>query len=284
MVAYEGYPVPVLVGSSVKTDRPTRCGVKLPRGAQVRGIGRTMTDDEGTWLPIEPPDGEVRYVRTEDVAKPGPPVRTAAASPPARPASTIPPPPPDGDALWRDAEKAERTGRLADAIRLYQLAGDANLAVNRARADEAYRRAHWLQQANTTTNAPGGSYYYPDRNAQATPPAANPVRLIGPSSPGAPAAQLVSTQTASSPWGTSSTAGYGPPVTGRLNRPYRTLENQWVYLLMKEDGSPITYVIAQPGVDLSGYINRRIELCGPVTYRSDLRGNLLRAAQVREVP
>ena len=40
---------------------------------------------------------------------------------------------PDGDALWRDAEKADHAGRLADAIRLYRLAGDANLSVNPSR-------------------------------------------------------------------------------------------------------------------------------------------------------
>ncbi len=39
VVAYEGYPVPVLIGSSIKKDRPSKIGVKLPRGAQVHGFG-----------------------------------------------------------------------------------------------------------------------------------------------------------------------------------------------------------------------------------------------------
>ncbi|HWG42380.1 MAG TPA: hypothetical protein VN688_06290 [Gemmataceae bacterium] len=298
VVAYENYPVPVLIGSSVKSERPTKAGVKLPRGAQVRGIpgGHTMTDDEGVWLPIEPPEGEVRYVRKEEAAKPGSPTRTTVA---AAGSARFAVPPADGDALWRDAEKAERAGRLADAIRLYQLAGDANLAVNHARADEAYRRAHWLQQANSTTNAPGsGTYFYPDRNAAAaqSPPngsvytlptnqgGANAVHLIGSSSPGAPTGQLVSTQTASPRWGGVQSNAYGPPVLGRLRPAHRGVENQRTYLLINDRGVPLMYVIAQPGVDLTSYLDRNVELCGPIVYWKDLRANLMTAVQVREQP
>jgi hypothetical protein len=286
VVAYEGYPVPVLIGSSLKTDRPSKIGVKLPRGAQVRGIGHTRTDNEGTWLPIEPPDGEVRYIRTEDVANPRTPIRTTvAAAGSAQPAaSSIPPPPPDGDALWRDAEKAERAGRMTDAIRLYRLAGDANLAVNRARADEAYRRAHWLQQANPSTNAPGGSYYYPDRGAAASQTPASATRLIGSSGSGAPAGQLVSTQSALPPWGTPQVGGNGTAEIGRLRSGSRHVGDQRIYLLMNNQDRPKMYVIAQQGVDLTSFIDRNVQLWGPIVYNNDLRGYLLTATQAREMP
>jgi hypothetical protein len=303
VVSHEDYPVPVLIGSSVKSDRPTKAGVKLPRGAQVRGIpgGHTMTDDEGVWLPIEPPEGEVRYIRKEEAAKPNSPTRTTvSAAGSARPAApTVPPPPPDGDALWRDAEKAERAGRLADAVRLYQLAGDANLAVNHARADEAYRRAHWLQQANTTTNAPGGSYFYPDRGdpraAQAPPNGSvytlptnqggtNAIRLIGPSGSGTPTGQLVSTQAASPSWGSAQSSASSPPVTGRLAPVKGGVPDQRTYLLINDRGVPLMYVIAQPGLDLTSHINRNVELAGPIVYYGPLRANLLTATQVREQP
>lgn len=288
VVAYENHPVPVFIGSDIKTDRPTKIGLNLPRGTQVRAIvrGHPRTDDEGTWLPIEPPEGEVRYIRTEDVTKPGNPTRTTvAAAGSARPAApAIPPPPPDGDALWRDAEKAERAGRLADAIRLYRLAGDANLAVNRARADEAYRRAHWLQQANTSTNAPGGSYYYPDRDSRAPQSPASATRLIGSGGSGVATGQLVSAQAPSSSWGTQQAYGNGSSVTGRLRPAHRVVENQRTYLLMNDQGTPLMYVIAQPGVDLTSFIDRNVELWGPVGYNADLRVRLLTAAQARELP
>jgi hypothetical protein len=284
VVAYEGHPVPVLIGSAIKADRPTKIGVKLPRGAQVRAIGRTRTDDEGTWLPVEPPASEVRYIRAEDVTRPANVTRTTvAASSAAHPAApAIPPPPPDGDALWRDAEKAERAGRLADAVRLYRLAGDANLAVNRARADEAYRRAHWLQQANGSTNPPGGSYYYPDRDGRAQ-PGASPTRLIGTAGPGAPTGQLVSAQ-APSGWGAQPVHGSSSSATGRLRPAHRVVENQRTYLLMNDHGTPLMYVIAQPGVDLTSFIDRNVELCGPIGYNADLRARLLTVTQAREVP
>ena len=80
VVTHDGHDVPVLIGSSLKADRPSKIGVKLPRGAQVQVIGRGMTDEEGTWLPIQPPEGEARYIRKEYVAKPGSQTQTVAAA------------------------------------------------------------------------------------------------------------------------------------------------------------------------------------------------------------
>ena len=100
VVSYEGYPVPVLIGSSERGTKPTKIGMRLERGSQVRVIGRPMTDNEGTWLPIESPEGELRYIRKENLTKPAMPASTAvttAAS--VRKASAEPPPPPDADAL-----------------------------------------------------------------------------------------------------------------------------------------------------------------------------------------
>lgn len=292
VVAFEGHPVPVLIGSSLKLDRPTKIGVKLPRGAQVRVLGdRTISDDEGIWLPIEPPEGEVRYIRKEDVS---PAARKPAAG--AAPAAAVPPA--DGDVLWRDAEKAERAGKLPDAIKLYRLAGDANLAVNRARADAAYQRAHWLQQASSGSQAPSGSYYYPDRDGRAGPPpsqgttyplpidhgGSNAVHLIAPSTPGAPAGQLVSARN-SSPYTASPQGGeYGHPVVGHLSKSSRLDGRQRVYLLLNKADHPIMYVRAPAGVDLSSYIDSEVELQGPIVYHPEWRIDILTAMRIRKVP
>lgn len=290
VVTHEDYPVPVLIGSSIKTERPSKIGVKLPRGAQVRVIGRSMTDEEGTWLPIEPPEKEVRYIRQEDVTKPGAPTRTTAASSGSAAATpAVPVPPPDGDALWRDAEKAERKGRLADAIRLYRLAGDANLSGNPARADEAYRRAQWLQQANSSTNPPNGSYFYPDRQGNATtmpgnPVGANAVHLIGTAPPGPANGQLVATQAASPYRGMQQAGDSVQSFSGRLVRAGRTVENQRSYLLLSAARTPVMYVLAGRGVDLTSFEDRNVELSGTSTYNGELRVRVLTAAQVREIP
>lgn len=282
VVTYDGHDVPVLIGSSLKTDRPTKIGVKLPRGAQVQVIGRSMTDEEGTWLPIQPPEGEVRYIRTEHVAKPGSSTQTVAAA-----KATVQPP--DGDTLWRDAEKADRAGRLADAVRLYRLAGDANLSVNPSRADEAYRRAHWIEQANSSTHAPGGSYYYPDGRTPATTASITPYTLpvhqvgtnviqpIGGAAPGTVNGQLVSTQTVST---AQPSLCY---EKGRLQRAFKNEVNRR-YHLLDTKGNPFCSVMAAPGVDLTRYQDHDVELWGSKTYDSERRNYLLTASYVRELP
>src|SRR5262249_26050556 len=139
-------------------------------------------------------EGELRYIRKEDVSKSTVVVASATS---VRKTATEPPPPPDGDALWRNAELAERKGRIADAIRLYRQAGDANLSVNPARADAAYQRVQWLEQAGS--NPSDGSRFAPDRGTQAYPVptnqgGTNAVRLIGTATSGPANGQLVSTR------------------------------------------------------------------------------------------
>src|SRR5204862_5144514 len=48
VVAREGVEVPVFIGSMVKNERPKVVGARLTRGAQVRSIGPTQADEEGT--------------------------------------------------------------------------------------------------------------------------------------------------------------------------------------------------------------------------------------------
>src|SRR5262249_43222381 len=81
VVATEGVDVPVFMGSGVVKGR-TVVGAKLKRGAQVTSIGPSRTDEEGTWMPIEPPPGEGRYLRAEAVTR-----RAPTAPPPGRTAS-----------------------------------------------------------------------------------------------------------------------------------------------------------------------------------------------------
>jgi hypothetical protein len=156
------------------------------------------------------------------------------------------------------------------------------------RADEAYRRAHWIEQANSSTNAPGGSVYYPDGR---TPPPANnspymlPVNPVGTNAirpidgatPGMTNGQLVSTQAVSTP---QQSLHY---AKGRLQHAFKN-EGYRRYHLLDEKGHPILSVRAGPGVDLSSYEDRKVELWGQVSYIPDLRNYLLTVTQVREMP
>lgn len=286
VVTHDGHDVPVLIGSSLKMDRPTKIGVKLPRGAQVRVIGRGMTDEEGTWLPIEPPEGEVRYLRKEACGRRAGSVndgRTVAYASGSSPVQA-----PDGDTLWRDAQKADNAGRLADAIRLYRLAGDANLSVNPSRAEEAYKRAHWIEQANSSTNAPGGSYYYPDGHTPQPSRTVSPFELpvnragtnaiqpIGGAAAGTVNGQLVSTRPVSTPRNDLYYA------KGKLQHAYKNEVNRR-YHLLDDKGHPLLSVRAGPGVDLSSFEDRSVELWGQLSYVSDLRNYLLTVTTVRQV-
>jgi hypothetical protein len=278
VVTYSDHPAPVLIGSSLKRDRPTKMGAKLERGTQVRLVGRVMTDSEGTWLPIESPEGELRYIRKEDVSRPATVVASAAS---VRKTAVEPPPPPDGDVLWRDAELAERKGRIADAIRLYRQAGDANLSVNPARAEAAYQRAHWLEQAGA--NPSGGSLFAPDRGTPASLVPANQsgtnaVRLIGTTGSGPANGQLVSAQAVSPGWGTQQSNDYR---RGRLQFAHKHNENGR-YHLMDARGQPILMVVAGPGVDLSSHVDRTVELWGYSAYVPDLRKYLMTVTSVRD--
>jgi hypothetical protein len=282
VVTYDGHDVPVLIGSSLKMERPNKIGVRLPRGAQVRVVGRPMSDDEGTWLPIEPPEGEVRYLRKESVAKPGSAAqKTASAKAPVQA--------PDADTLWRDANKADNAGRLADAIRLYRLAGDANLSINPERAEEAYRRAHWIEQANSSTNKPGGSYYYPDGPSQqplaivspfvlpSNQKGTSPIQPIAGTAAGATSGQLVSARAVSTP------APETHYAKGRLQHAFKNEVNRR-YHLLDDKGHPVMTVRGGPGVDLSSFEDKNVELWGQLSWDYDRRNHLLTVSNVREVP
>jgi hypothetical protein len=282
VVTHNGNDVPVLIGSVLKKDRPSKIGVKLPRGAQVRVIGRPMTDEEGTWLPIEPPEGEVRYIRKENVAKPGATPTTTTAKPTIQAA--------DGDTLWRDAEKADLAGRREDAARLYRLAGDANLSINPPRADEAYRRARWIEQNNSGINTPRGSLYYPEGQKTSAPntvpihlpvnqAGANVVQPIGGAAPGGANGVLVSTGVSQPATAATQQVYY---EKGRLQRAYKSEVNRR-YHLLDAKGRPFRTVTAAPGVDLTVYEDHNVELWGNLTYDFERRNYLLTVSHVREL-
>jgi hypothetical protein len=300
VVTQEDAPVPVIYGSPFIPDhRPNVTGPRLTRGHQVRSLGPTLSDAEGSWMPIEPPAGEVRYLRAENVSKvqPAPTRTTVAAAGSFKNGPPAPTPPPDGDALWRQAEQAERTGRIADAIRLYELAGEANLHVNHARAEAALRRAEWLRNGG---NPPSGSAFYPDRElrppgdprAAAAPyegrvyslptntgGAAAPTQLIG-SAPASPPGQLCAAPSAAPPvWGDSS-APVGYPSSG----PGQLHHSRVGYLLVSGSGRPVYYAAGQPGLNLEPYVGRNVELFGPISYRNDLRAYFMTVVRVQPLP
>jgi hypothetical protein len=305
---------PVLVGSSLRRERPTVAGTYLVRGTQVRSIGPAQTDSEGSWLPIEPPDTEVRYIQQSAVARSTAPAASPSGGVPVVAgafvagsvgAAAAPAAPPDPDALWRGAQQAERAGRIDEAIRLYRQAGTANLSVNAARAQEALDRANWLAARGQAAGAPASPYAVRDVRAvnpggearyamspadgriTPVPPASGPVPVQFASGAGGPPPyQVVCTSEgavvnlAGVPTDTRGMPTSGP---GRLRRAGRCIESQRTYVLEFERGG-LLYVLPQPGLDLEAYVNRHVELFGPITYRGDLRANAMNVCRVQPLP
>jgi hypothetical protein len=310
VVAEKDTPVEVFIGSSILPTRPNIVGQHLHRGAQVRTIGPTQTDSQGDWMPIEPPPGEVRYIPAGAVAKAPPPAAgvwgfvTAASpvNPPSPPPATAPvpapPPPPNPDTLWRQAQQADRNGQAAEAIRLYNQAGTANLTVNPDRSMAAFARARWLEQANRSPGVPV-SALTPARPAAPIVPASevrysdSPARIYPIPTQAAPTVQLAAPSTsvpvAYSPPADPATAAHGVAGSpssgpGHLRRAGRTVESQRTYVLENARGIPILYVTPQAGLDLEPYVNHNVELFGPISYRPEIRANCMVAGSVQPLP
>jgi hypothetical protein len=164
--------VPVVIGSELQRNdiRPNVEGAYLERGAQVRSIGPAKQDSDGSWwLPIEPPAGEVRYIRAEAVNKaaalqtaaatdPTPrapttplvqatpvsystfvPAAATTSTPAVVPAATAPP------SLWNRAQQAESAGRITEAIAIFRQLYRDNVNTDRAAAEWANNRANFLE-------------------------------------------------------------------------------------------------------------------------------------------
>ena len=306
VVIAEGQDVPVFVGSKFVEGR-TIVSAKLKRGTQVTCIGPAQDDKDGSWMPIDPPPGEVRYLRAEAVGlDPASKSQTAAspisrtggvnpagsgtgrlapsAAPSARPKTTV-------DALYRQALEAERTGQVGEAIKFYLQAAAETATTNAAWSAQATERARYLQsgyQGYPAGAAPTQSRYSaPGTGGQATVPAgrtyplpaATPtVRMAGPSGKEAtPVSRNAGGAATSHEW-----------FAGRLKRAGRSDLYRHLYVLefSGPDGNPYPgmYVTPQEGTNLEPYVNRTIQITGPVDYNGELRGKLMTAQRALFLP
>ncbi|HBI44001.1 MAG TPA: hypothetical protein DDY78_14295 [Planctomycetales bacterium] len=290
---------PVRIGSNLSPTPPTVIGLTLKRGAIVTTItgGHEQVDQEGTWLPIDPPKGdfprcEVRYIRAETIQKPAAGAAGVfAASPNANPTA-----PGDAEVLYKQAIAAEKWNPQ-QAITLYDQG--ANSDANPDRRLQALNRANWLREnlKNPTTSimpgvppggdlrmaaAPSESKVYP----LASSPQPNPdVRLAPPQGSGAPTTNSWSaTPTALR----TSPAPAGPPTAGTeyssgpgwLQVSGRSAEGRKTYVMVSDKGVPFYYATNQPGVNLELYLKRRVELFGQAIYNGDLRANYMRVSRI----
>jgi hypothetical protein len=290
VVILDGVKVPVYVGSEVVNKRPTVIGSWLEPGAQVISRGRPVIDEDGTWMPIEPPARERRYLKASAVKRSSEPaavVRASGTAPhPPGPAGLTPSSAPSAnrneppEELWRKAEQAERAGDVQAAIRLYALVGAGTAGTHPALSSMALERARYLQ---------GGYQNYGATVGGVPSPPPPPVQVGGPASPGT--SRSMDGQT---PRQTSSFIGQPPRLhasrngatswvsyRGVLRRAGRIVEGQQTYAL--DDPvtlRPILYASAARGVDFEPHLNRIVTLSGYSFWRGDLRNNYMTAVRL----
>lgn len=277
VVQLDGVEVGVYVGSEVVNKRPTVVGARLAKGTQVISRGKPLTDDQGTWMPIEPPSREQRFVRATQVAKqmptpgsePAKPANAAVVKSTFTPAATPPSanPPRTPVQLWQQAQDAERVGQLGEAIRLYALVGAEAAQTQPTLSAQALDRARFLQ---------GGHQQY---GAQV--PATNTVQVGQPSVAHVPVSRAAATAPPPQPPPPRGTPASWMRYRGVLRRAGRVIEGQVTYALDEiETLRPVLYASSGTGVRLDAYLNQVVELWGYTVYRGDLKNNYMTAVKV----
>jgi hypothetical protein len=286
---------------------------KVPDGTILLVIGEKVTISGKSWYPVCPPAGDVRYVPKTAVQIERPvtnnvvvhvnenqtPLPPPAVAPPAvgaapgvGPIATVPGPgsspapaggivaskPAVNHPLWIQAEAAEREGRLADAEKAYfDLAALMNgQGGDRDVANLCYTRIHAIREKRRASNTTGaGQPVKDDRGVKPGAPQAVPVSTgsntnTNPRPDGAPS------NDPSQDW-------IGP---GTLRISALTLDgiDRKTYALETNPGTVKVYVLAGPGVDLSRYVNKRVNVLGTPQTRPGLSKQYVVAMDVAPAP
>ena len=266
-------PVTMRLGTSLDRDRPSNVeGISVQPGTQLYPLtAQPVLAENGRWWPVMASAAERRFIHESALREPaaGPIQAGVPGAPPSQGA----------DALFHQAQEAERSGNIAEARRLY-----SELA--RVAADETLRifalnRSQFLAENPRSGAPPAPAWPASGRPAPAAGGTIQPAVRPGMSPPPA-------SRPPSYPVGTAPAAGVGPvpghtPVSsgpGRLERAAFFIDGRQAYALVSSQGLPRLYVTAQDGVNLEPFVNRNVELIGPMAYRGDLRTNYMRAGQV----
>jgi hypothetical protein len=269
-----GSDVPVRIGSALVNTPPNVEQVKVQRGTPVVILStRGAADTGGTWLPIEPPTQEVRYIPANAVQASTTVQQTVSSAPPAAPAGA--------DPRWTQAEQAEKAGNLPEAIRLYAELGHQLIDTNHALAVECFNRVSTLSARLANSAAPPAG----PRGPADTRPAPTPN----------PAARATSQYTyardGSTPQPPQWTSPQPPPTPapapmgqwsgpGTLQRSTVLVDGKVAYVLDRIGVQPrYIYVTGAPGI-LDPAVNRFVNLYGTFVYHGTMRTYYMTVSQV----
>jgi hypothetical protein len=225
--------VSVLPGSSVSRDAPSVEKIKLKRGQIVTVLDvRPEHTPTGTWLPIAPAAGEVRYIEAHTV-------KTVKAAP------ATPPPQQPGNPNNAAAPPAQFAGgwKAGDQPRTDQPRTD------QPRTDQPRTDGPRTDGPRTDgPRTPGQTMSLYNKDAPPTPASITPAP---PANQPPPANQ----------------SQYSP--YGVLRKTAFQINGQPMYVLEDaQSGQPLVYVAAPPGFTLNPYIGRGIRVYGTTSYRT----------------
>ena len=294
----DGNKVPVYIGSAVLNTKPTLESARLTRGSQVKSLGAAQSDGKENWIPIVPPENELRYIRCEAIGKQAVQANPTPAAVPSTPPNPVSSnaivnansavPNCDANQRWSQAISAETAGQSTEAIRLYSQIGQDFACSQPMFASQAYGRAVWLRdcaskgKTNTVQAcAPGQPKLTNKALVQAVSNSQNnaPTAPIG----SAPVANMVPQSNGPSPTpvksiNSGSGSGMGPGFLRKAGRP-QSYEPS--YYIESQQGRPLIYLAPAPGQNLDLFINQRVEVSGPTTYRSDMRAYVMTVYQIQ---
>lgn len=267
-----GSDVPVRIGSDLFQGEPTVQQVKLQRGTQILVLDtKQVYAQDGGWLAIVPPTQEVRYIPADAVQQ-APQVQSSSSASPT--ATVIAPAAQSDDELWQLARQLESVGNNAEAEKTYTKL--AQQSKNHDLTMRCYNQIHHLRQSgrggaqgHMAGRPPQGTVTTWNRNQPTGQPVSqvptqHPQGMIPYHRPGTPAPQPV-------------VQNSGP---GRLRKAAFYIDNQPAYVLENSQGLPLYYVTGQPGMNLEMYLNRVVDLQGPVVFRGDVRKNYMHVTHV----
>jgi hypothetical protein len=294
----DGNKIPVYIGSAVLNTKPTLESARLARGSQVKSLGAEQSDGKENWIPIVPPENELRYIRCEAIGKQAVQANPTPAAVPSTPPNPVSSnaivnansavPNCDANQRWSQAISAETAGQSTEAIRLYSQIGQDFACSQPIFASQAYGRAVWLRdcaskgKTNTVQAcAPGQPKLTNKALVQAVSNSQNnaPTAPIG----SAPVANMVPQSNGPSPTpvksiNSGSGSGMGPGFLRKAGRPQ---SNEPSYYIESQQGRPLIYLAPAPGQNLDLFINQRVEVSGPTTYRSDMRAYVMTVYQIQ---
>ncbi len=301
--------VPVFVGSDLTPGtRGTVVGTHVPPGYQtpVAFNRLEVSDQEGTWLPIDPPSGEVRYVQARDVTKTAMAIAPGTPYPPPIPGSmpstyvsasspvgpSTPQPTSDADRLMIQAQRAEQARNVNEAIQLYSQLASMSSGVTHDQAMAGLNRAYWLKESQRNAMVP----IIPAPPPRVVPAVTLAVRTNPPAgteatssftpySAGSGVGQSIRPASSNAaPWQPVTAEGYPSSGPGRLRTSGRMVDGRRCYVLESDEGYPRLYCAPNAGVNLEPYLNRNVELFGPAIYHGELRANYMTVVRIQFLP